>query len=46
MSNKAKAIKTLYRAKRITVDGVKQAVKDGLITVDEYKIITGEDYTE
>ena len=46
MSSKAKAINTLYRAKRITIEGVKQAVKDGLITEAEYKQITGEDYSE
>ena len=45
MSIKAKAIKTLYKAKRITLDGVKQAVKDGIITEVEYKEITGEQYT-
>lgn len=44
MSVKAKAIRTLYRAKRITIEGVRQAVEDGLITADEYKQITGEDY--
>ena len=44
MSVKAKAIRTLYRAKRITLDGVKQAVVDGLITEAEYKTITGETY--
>lgn len=44
MSAKAKAIKTLYRAKRITLDGVKQAVVDNLITTEEYKEITGVDY--
>lgn len=44
MSVKAKAIKTLYKAKRITLDGVKQAVKDGIITEVEYKEITGEVY--
>ena len=44
MSNKAKAIRTLYRAKRISIDGVRQAVDDGLITVDEYTKITGKDY--
>ena len=46
MSVKAKAIRTLYRAKRITIEGVKQAVKDGLITAAEYAIITGEIYVE
>lgn len=44
MSIKAKAIKTLYKAKRITLDGVKQAVKDGIITEAEYKEITGKVY--
>ena len=44
MSVKAKAIKTLYRAKRVTLDGVKQAVVDGIITVEEYVMITGEQY--
>lgn len=44
MSVKAKAIQTLYRAKRITIDGVRQAVVDGLITEAEFKIIVGEDY--
>ena len=44
MSAKAKAIRTLYRAKRITIDGVKQAVVDVIITEDEYKTITCEDY--
>lgn len=44
MSAKAKAIKTLYRAKRITIEGVKKAVMDCVITVAEYKEITGEAY--
>lgn len=44
MSAKAKAIRTLYRAKRITLEGVRQAVADRLITEAEYKTITGEDY--
>lgn len=44
MSAKAKAIRTLYRAKRIAIEGVRQAVIDGLITADEYKLITGKDY--
>lgn len=44
MSARAKAINTLYRANRITLDGVKQAVVDGIITVQEYEKITGEEY--
>lgn len=44
MSAKAKAIRTLYRAKRITIEGVKQAVDDGIITEAEYQQITGEVY--
>jgi hypothetical protein len=44
MSVKAKAIRNLYRAKRITLDGVKKAVADKLITEAEYKEITGEIY--
>ena len=44
MTAKAKAIKTLYKAKRITLEGVKQAVIDGVITEKEYTEITGKDY--
>lgn len=44
MNNIAKAIKTLYRAKRITIEGVRQAVVDGLITESEFSMITGEQY--
>lgn len=44
MTAKARAIRTLYRAKRITIEGVRQAVVDGLITTEEYKEITGKDY--
>ena len=44
MSAKAKAIKTLYKTKRITLDGVKKAVADKLITEAEFKEITGEVY--
>lgn len=44
MSAKAKAIKTLYRAKRISVEAVKQAVVDGIITKDEFVEITGQEY--
>lgn len=44
MSMKAKAIRNLYRANRITLDGVKQAVANGIITKAEYQQITGEEY--
>lgn len=44
MTTKARAIHTLYRTKRITIEGVRQAVVDKLITADEYKTITGEAY--
>lgn len=44
MSAKAKAVRNLYRAKRITIDGVKQAVVNKIITEAEYKTITGEAY--
>lgn len=44
MSTKAKAIRTLYRAKRITLEGVKQAVVDNILTKEEYKLITGQEY--
>ena len=44
MSAKAKAIRTLYRMKRITIEGVRQAVADNLITAEEYEEITGEQY--
>ena len=44
MTVKANAVRTLYRAKRITIDGVRKAVEDGLISPAEYKEIIGEEY--
>lgn len=44
MSTQAKAIKTLYKAKRIGLNGIKQAVINGIITESEYTKITGEQY--
>ena len=43
MDVKAKAVQTLYRANRITLDGVKQAVKDGVITKEQYTEITNKE---
>ena len=45
MRKQAKAILTLYKTKRITLEGVKKAVEDGIITEGEYKEITGEVYS-
>lgn len=44
MSAKAKAIRTLYRTKRISIEGIRKAVEDGLIAPAEYKEITGLEY--
>lgn len=44
MSTKAKAIKTLYKANRIDILGVRNAVEKGIITIEEFKLITGLDY--
>ncbi len=41
MTAKAKAIQTLYKSKRITLEGVKQAAIGGVITKSEYAEITG-----
>ena len=44
MSEKAKAVYTLYKAKKISLSGVKKAVKDGIITAKEFSQITGLTY--
>lgn len=44
MKMNVKALKTLLKAKRITVASVKELVKSGLLTTDEYTKITGEAY--
>ena len=44
MSVKVKAMKTLYSANKITIHGVRQAVVKGLLTVDEFTEITGQEY--
>lgn len=44
MGAKANAIRTLYRANRIDIIGVRNAVEKGIITVEEFKLITGFDY--
>ena len=38
------SFKRLYEAGKATKDDMKKRVVRGIITEDEYKIITGEDY--
>lgn len=44
MKINVKAIRTLYRAKRVTLESVKKLVGDGLITAAQYTEITGKEY--
>lgn len=44
MSKRAKTLADLYRRGKVTKEGLQKAVKDGTITPEEYKEITGEDY--
>ena len=44
MSNMARAFQVLYRMHRVTLDGLKRAVVDGVFTAEEYKSITGREY--
>ena len=44
MSARAKAMENLYRRNKITKEGLRQAVVDGVITAEEYTEITGKDY--
>ena len=39
------SIRILYRAGKITIDGVKESVERGWITAADFKKITGKDYT-
>ena len=40
------SMKRLYSAGRITKDDIIERVKNGKLTTDEYKTITGEDYPQ
>lgn len=44
MSAKAKALANLYHRNRVAKDGLKKAVVDSVITAEEYKTITDEEY--
>ena len=43
MNARVKALENLFRRGKITKEGLKQAVTDGVITQDEFKKIVGED---
>lgn len=38
------SFKRLYEAGKVTKDDMKKRVARGIITEDDYKVITGEDY--
>ena len=44
MKINVKAVKTLYRAKRVTLESVRKLVADGVITESQYREITGAPY--
>lgn len=41
MSPKAKALQNLYRRGKVTIEGLRKAVEDGIITEAEFTAITG-----
>ena len=44
MSARAKAMANLYRRQKVTKEGLRQAVADGVLTAAEYQEITGTLY--
>lgn len=44
MSPRARALNNLYKRGKVTIEGLRQAVEDGTITAEEFKLITGRDY--
>ena len=42
MSPKAKALLNLYRHHKITIEGLRRALSDGIIIQEEYNIIVGK----
>ena len=44
MSARAKALANLYRRQKVTKEGLRQAVADGVITAAQYQEITGAAY--
>ena len=44
MSARAKALQNLYKRGKITIEGLQRAVADGVITPEEFSLITGQEY--
>ena len=44
MSNMARAMEVLYRTGRVNLNGMHRAVLAGVITAEDYKEITGQEY--
>ncbi len=42
LSKKAKAIYTLYKMGKITIEGLNKAIQDGIITQEEFNIIINQ----
>lgn len=46
MTKKAQILEKLYKAGRVTRDGLMKAVSDGVITKEEFLEIVGEQYPD
>ena len=44
MSPKAKALMNLYKRGKVAEDGLRRSVADGVITEEEFFLITGQPY--
>lgn len=44
MSRKAQILDKMYKQGKVTIDGLRQAVEDGVITEAEFEEITGENF--
>ncbi len=42
MSSRAKILQKLYRQGKVTLEGLRQAIEDGVIPAGEFEQITGE----
>lgn len=44
MSPKTKTLQNLYKRHKVNFAGLREAVSDGVITAEEFFLITGEEY--